>query len=197
MLDFNFVFRIVFVSAALLLGLAGCGSDGDAATRMSSVSAYKPDLRGADPRLARIYAQSSRLLGGGRPAFERRLRQLRGLPVVVNKWGSWCGPCRNEFPLFQQAAKKLGGKVAFLGVNVNDSRGSARQFLRERPVPYPSYVDDHLAISVLLPPVGGAPTTGFYDTSGKKVHVKAGEYKSTAQLTADIRRYALASEGMD
>jgi cytochrome c biogenesis protein CcmG/thiol:disulfide interchange protein DsbE len=181
--------------AVLLLcaGAAGCGGqNSQTPVRPATISRFKPDLSHADPRLHRIFGQASQLLAGGRPAYDKRIAALHGLPVVVNKWGSWCGPCRSEFPLFQQAAKASGGKVAFLGVNVNDDRGSALKFLRARPVPYPSYVDDRLFISQLLPPAAAAPSTGFYDAAGKLRFVKAGQYKSLAQLNADIRRYALA-----
>lgn len=187
--------RIAAIASAVALGIGftagGCGdaAGGDAHGPPPSAAAHKPDLDGADPRLVEIYEQANMLLPGGRPAFRRRIESLSGLPVVVNKWGSWCGPCRKEFPYFQSAAERYGGKVAFLGVNVNDVRRYARDFLAQRPVPYPSYIDEKLEISQLLPPLQGAPTTGFYDRNGELVHVKAGEYKSEAALRADIVRY--------
>ena len=66
---------------------------------------------------------------------------LRGYPVVVNVWASWCGPCRFEFPHFQRAAAAYGKRVAFLGIDSQDSDDAAATFLREEPVPYPSYTD--------------------------------------------------------
>lgn len=184
---------LALAAIGLCLAAAGCGNQtAQAPPSPDAVRQFKPDLSRADPRLKRIYGQASLLLTGGRAAYDRRIAELRGLPIVVNKWGSWCGPCRAEFPLFQRAAKANGGKIAFLGVNVNDGRGPAREFLRARPVPYPSYVDERLFISQLLPPAAGAPSTGFYDAGGKLSHVKVGEYKSLAQLTADIRLYAPA-----
>lgn len=154
-----------------------------------SAATYKPDLREADPRLSQIYAQANQLLPGGYRPYLDRIDTLRGLPIVVNKWASWCGPCRREFPVFQEAAKRYGGQIAFLGVNMNDSRKDAREFMNERPLPYPSYIDDKLEISKLLPPLRGAPTTGFYSVRGNLLHVKIGEYKSAAALRADIDRY--------
>src|ERR671936_853689 len=70
------------------------------------------------------------LLGGGAAAFRARLRGLRGHPVVVNKWASWCGPCRSEFPYFQRLGVELGRRVAFLGVDGNDNDSDSRRFLR-------------------------------------------------------------------
>ena len=66
---------------------------------------------------------------------------MKGYPVVVNQWASWCGPCRAEFPWFQNASAKYGKKVAFLGVDSQDSDDAAKTFLGEYPVPYPSYTD--------------------------------------------------------
>ena len=60
---------------------------------------------------------------------------------MVNKWASWCRPCRAEFPIFQQVATKRGKQVAFLGVNGADKRPAAEKFLAQRPLPYPSYED--------------------------------------------------------
>ena len=61
-------------------------------------------------------------------------KELRGHPVVVNKWGSWCGPCRAEFPYFQRQAIEHGKKVAFLGVDGKDNDANAEEFLKEFPV---------------------------------------------------------------
>ena len=125
---------------------------------------------------------------------QERIASFKGHPVVVNKWGSWCDPCRREFPSFQSAAKKLGNKVAFLGANVNDSTEGATAFLKARPLPYPSYVDDKLKISKSLRPAGFAPVTGFYDVNGRLVHLHAGPYDTPAALERDIEKYVPAND---
>src|SRR5215213_10268082 len=115
------------VLALCVVALAGCGS-------ASPKSAGKPDaasLKGSPAPLAALHRQGNDLLGGGASAFKSRLRELRGYPVVVNKWASWCGPCRSEFPYFQRQSTKLGKRVAFLGVNSNDNDGDAKRFLRQ------------------------------------------------------------------
>jgi len=65
-----------------------------------------------------------------------RLGDLRGYPVVLNFWASWCSPCQREAALLAAAAKARRGRVVFVGVDVNDLTGDARHFLRVHHVPY-------------------------------------------------------------
>ncbi|MGB1583031.1 MAG: TlpA family protein disulfide reductase [Solirubrobacterales bacterium] len=155
----------------------------------TNVEAVTPDLTGADRRLVAIADEANELLPGESDAFDARLKQLKGLPVVANKWAHWCGPCKAEFPILQQAAKELGGEVAFLGVNYNDSRDAATDFLKDYPVPYPSYFDPSLRIAQQFPPTAGAPVTNFYDTDGRLVYVEAGPFSSLADFKEKLTRY--------
>jgi cytochrome c biogenesis protein CcmG, thiol:disulfide interchange protein DsbE len=172
--------------AATLLGAAGCGSDGEPGGSAPDFSALD---RAPEP-LGSLYARGDELLPGGVPAFERQLQELRGTPVVVNKWASWCGPCRAEFPYFQAEAAERGTEIAFLGVDANDSEDAARTFLEDLPLPYPSFSDPDEEISELLEGAREFPSTAFYDSKGDLVYVKRGGYGSRADLAADIDRYA-------
>jgi len=182
------------LSLAALIGLviAGCGgsNSGNPDSRITAEQAKAP-IPGAPPQLASIRSQANQLLDGGSDAFDARLGGLRGTPVVVNKWASWCGPCRFEFPWFQSLAEKRGGQIAFLGVNSNDSSGSAQTFLSELPLPYPSYSDPDLKIAQDLGgPPQAFPTTTYYNRSGNQVFTHPGVYGSEADLVADVSRYA-------
>jgi thiol-disulfide isomerase/thioredoxin len=185
----------VALACSLLAGallVTGCGNSGagNPDSRISAKQATQP-ISAAPPQLASIRAQGNQLLSGGSDAFDQRLAALRGLPVVVNKWASWCGPCRFEFPWFQSLAEKRGEQIAFLGVNSNDSDGAAKQFLSELPLPYPSYSDPDLKIAQDLGgPPQAFPTTTFYDRTGKQVFSHPGVYANEQDLVADVNRYA-------
>jgi cytochrome c biogenesis protein CcmG, thiol:disulfide interchange protein DsbE len=129
-------------------------------------------------------------LDGGVSAFRAHLKKLEGRPVVVNKWASWCGPCRAEFPHLRSQALKRRGRVAFLGVNANDNNGSAREFLAEHPVPFRSFTDPDSEIAAEMNAGQAFPATAFYDSSGRLEYVRQGEYSSEAKLAEDIDRYA-------
>jgi cytochrome c biogenesis protein CcmG, thiol:disulfide interchange protein DsbE len=175
----------------LLAGTAvgGCGSsagDGD-----GTHPDYDRALAGAPPPLAALYRQGNQLLPGGVDAFEQRIADLRGYPVVVNVWASWCGPCRFEFPMLQELSARYGKRVAFLGVDAEDDAELAASFLRDEPVPYPSYSDPDKEILDSFDGYGGLPNTAFYDEEGELVFFKQGQYADHAAFEEDLRRYAL------
>jgi cytochrome c biogenesis protein CcmG, thiol:disulfide interchange protein DsbE len=176
--------------APIVAGLSGCGSGSGSGADSPAAPDYRTALAGAPRPIAALYDQADELLPGGTPAFERRLDELRGHPVVVNKWASWCGPCREEFPFFQRLSARLGKRIAFLGVDSNDSHAAAKTFLGEFPVPYPSYSDPDQGIARFLRATLGFPATVFYDSQGNPTFVKQGQYPSEAALAADIRRYS-------
>jgi cytochrome c biogenesis protein CcmG, thiol:disulfide interchange protein DsbE len=183
--------RLLSALCALLLAAAlagGCGSGEDGAG--GSHPDYAKALAGAPPPLAALHRQEGELLPGGLDAYEKRISQLRGYPVVVNVWASWCEPCRAEFPVLQKLAARYGKEVAFLGLNSEDSNDAATTFLREEPVPYPSYSDPDKEVFESLGAIG-FPDTAFYDKSGKLVYLKQGPYTDEAELEADVRRYAV------
>jgi cytochrome c biogenesis protein CcmG/thiol:disulfide interchange protein DsbE len=184
--------------AALLAStivLAGCGagepppSDPGATASARAAAAPERSLEGAPPALRRLYAEEDRLLEGGPDAFRARLRELRGRPVVVNKWASWCPPCRAEFPFFRSQAARRASTVAFIGVNSMDAKADAEAFLRRQPVGYPSYLDPDLEVAQVFRGVAVFPTTAFYDAQGKLSYLKQGGYATEEKLAEDIERY--------
>ena len=156
-----------------------------------SRSAVAAALTGSPAALASLHSQSNQLLPGGTGAFKARLAQLKGHPVVINEWASWCEPCQSEFPVFQRVAVRYGRQVAFIGVDSRDSSGAAAAFLRRFPVSYPSYVDHTQSIGSSMQAVGGIPQTVYINRQGKQVFDHAGPYETVGSLERDIRRYAL------
>jgi thiol-disulfide isomerase/thioredoxin len=187
------VLAALALAAVLVIGLSQAGGNPEsgpaAAPPRFDLEQAKRDLAGAPAPLAGLHEQSNEILDGGADAFEQRLQELEGTPAVVNKWASWCGPCRAEFPIFQQVATERGKELAFLGVNAGDKRPAAEAFLAGRPLPYPSYEDPDEEIAQTLKAAKYFPMTVFVDRRGKVEFVKAGEYTSAADLEADIDRY--------
>ncbi len=123
--------------------------------------------------------------------FVATVRRLRGYPVVINKWASWCAPCREEFPMLQRMSVKYGDRVAFIGINAGDARKSARAFLDEHPTVYPHVIDPAEQIATALRANGVFPSTIFLDRDGDIVTVAPGPFSTEAGLEQAIGRYAL------
>ena len=186
--------KLILAAAGLaLVGLFAFliirGGDDPKSAGVSAEEACR-ELAGAPPPLTALCKDANELLGGGKDAFRERLADLKGYPVVVNKWASWCGPCRAEFPLFQRESLKRGKRVAFIGVNSQDNDGSAKDFLERYPIPYPSYKDPEQKIAAEFNGVAAFPTTAFYDAKGKLQYIKQGGYLKESKLSEDIDKYA-------
>lgn len=154
---------------------------------------YASALADASGPLADLYAEGDTVIDTDDPVGELRSRidALRGTPVVVNVWASWCGPCRQEFPSFQRVAADRGTEVGFIGVDSEDlPAGAGETFLDDYPLPYPSLFDERGEIqSEELELRRGLPATAFYDASGERVFVHQGPYLDPVDLEADIDRY--------
>jgi cytochrome c biogenesis protein CcmG, thiol:disulfide interchange protein DsbE len=176
------------LGAVLVVGLTQAGGDSPK-QRSFDLADAKRELAGAPAPLASLHEQSAQLLTGGRSAFRKRLAALKGYPVVVNKWASWCTPCRTEFPIFQSQAVVQGKKVAFIGLNAGDSRDPARRFLRGAPLPFPSYLDPDEDIAKTIKAPANYPITVFFDRGGKLAYVHQGGYRRESDLVDDMARY--------
>lgn len=116
----------------------------------------------------------SPLVGRPAPPFALRevgtgntinLAQLRGRPVILNFWATWCGPCYEEHPTLVANARSLQPNVQFLGVVFQDTEDKIQKFLRERGDAYPTVVDDAGKTAIAYG-VGGVPETFFLDRDG-------------------------------
>jgi thiol-disulfide isomerase/thioredoxin len=174
----------------LLCALLAAGCNHDPKSAAPPAAQVRAKLAGAPAPLASLHGQAGELLPGGAGAFRARLAGLRGHPVVVNKWASWCPPCRQEFPYFQRVSVDLGRAVAFVGVDSNDNSSDARAFLARYPVSFPSYEDPDQKVAKVFNGHVVFPTTAYYTRTGRLEFIHQGGYASEARLREDIGRYA-------
>lgn len=102
-----------------------------------------------------------------------KLSDFIGKPVVLNFWASWCGPCRNEMPYFEEAWGEFGNDVRFLMVNLDSNRTDAETFLEENSYSFTVYYDSIGAASNTYG-VKYIPTTFFIDGAGNLVSYATG-----------------------
>ncbi len=134
--------------------------------------------RGPTPALNAAHVALLPTTAPGLPTFDQEkfqqlLGELRGTPVVVNIWASWCGPCRIEAPILAQAARTYGRSVQFLGVDILDTRGAATAFEREFNIPYPSVFDPSGDIRDAFGFIG-QPDTIFFRADGSRAATWSG-----------------------
>ena len=147
------VLALAMAVAAALVACGGGGSTGRGGQLLPSTPTQLPSF--------------------DRAKFHQLLAQLKGKPVVVNFWGSWCGPCEQEAPRLAEAARRFSGRVQFLGVDVFDDRAPARAFIRLFGWSYPSVFDNPASIEGSLG-MSGQPVTVFFDAAGRQVFVRPG-----------------------
>jgi cytochrome c biogenesis protein CcmG, thiol:disulfide interchange protein DsbE len=171
--------------------LAGSHRSGSQTLGNPSREEIELKLAGSPAPLAGLHGQAGRLLDGGGAALGRRLRALKGYPVVINKWASWCEPCRAEFPIFEHASANLGRRVAFIGLDSGEAgRANALAFLRSHPVSYPSYYDPSGALGEQITFSSFTPVTVFIAPDGR-TYRHQGPYPTLEKLERDVERYGV------
>jgi cytochrome c biogenesis protein CcmG/thiol:disulfide interchange protein DsbE len=172
---------LVLVLSALLSyrivhGLSGART----AARLTRAIASHRSPPAPNVRLSVIWPQTETWPQPLRASAQRgtlRLADLRGYPVVLNFWASWCTPCEREARLLASAAQARRGRVVFVGVDVNDLTGDARHFLRVHHVPY-VVVHSKSSITTKFGLIG-LPETFYVDRSGRIQDVTRGQLSST------------------
>ena len=141
--------------------------------------------------LARQAVPSMALIGQPAPAFvladlngsPLRLEDLRGRPVIVNFWASWCGPCVEEFPLLTKAAAAhQGDGLAVVGIIVRDRSEAARDFMRRMGATWPVAMDPAEGVAAQFGIIG-PPDTFFIDRHGLVADRQLGQLSA-----ADLQR---------
>ncbi len=177
--------------ALLVVGLIQLGGSSSSTPPSGlTLAQMRQRLSGSPPALAALHAQANEIIAGGLPALRARLAALRGTPVVINKWASWCEPCREEFGVFQRVSVSRGRQVAFLGIDSEDTDTHALAFLRSFPLSYPSFSDPSGQAGASITDSAFTPVTVFINRSGSKF-IHQGPFSSVAKLEQAVSRYAL------
>ncbi len=134
------------------------------------------------PRAVTWPPRLHRALGDGRIV----LGELRGYPVVINFWASWCIPCKAEAPVLAASARAHAGEVAFLGIDVQDLTSDARRFLRRHGANYVSVRDGDNSVYSAYG-LTGVPETYYLDRRGRIVAHSLGQL-SRDELEQGIAR---------
>lgn len=104
------------------------------------------------------------------------LNEFKGKGVVLNFWATWCGPCREEMPLFEETWSKYNDEnVVFLGINVMDDKSNAQDFIESIGVTYPNLYDPEGDVSRKYNVVA-LPATFFIDKDGNMVAKNYGSF---------------------
>jgi len=174
--------RTLSLVALVVVALAACGGGGSTEASPTTGAGASPALvLSPVPSLPTSVDELPEMDVAG---YEALLGELRGTPVVVNFWASWCGPCQAEAPRFTAAAAEYGDRVQFLGVDILDDRTSAAGFIDEHGLPYPNVFDPGGAIRTDLGSIG-QPVSAFYDADGNLVAKVDGEI-SEKDLAANL-----------
>ena len=144
-----------------------------------------PGSPNPDAAIPGLPAVTYRCLGHG-PDVD--LSTLRGTPLVVNVWASWCPPCIAEMPILTAAAADLRGQVQFLGVDIQDRDSAALEMLTAFGADFPSVVDEAGEIRGQLA-ISGPPVTFFVNERGVIVGRHDGALFSTEYFDALLEQY--------
>jgi len=161
---------------------AGGGGDGP---RVGLLDDFRPEVGKPAPDFALVDARDGTTV--------RKLSDYRGQVVVLNFYASWCGPCRNEIPDFQEAYTALAGRVTFLGVNAQETQTKASGILEELGATYPAVMDTDGAVLDWYR-VTGLPATFFIDADGVVRSFGAGMVTEKA-LREELAQFGLTYPG--
>ncbi|MGH8896089.1 MAG: TlpA family protein disulfide reductase [Egibacteraceae bacterium] len=175
--------RRVLVLALLVLAVSACASGG-ADTDLGYISGKAVQWFPVERRQAAPAATGRGL--DGRPLA---LADYVGMPVVLNFWASWCGPCAREAPEVQAVSLGYEGRVQVLGVDVADQVANARTFERDLGVTYPSFYDPSVRIAAQFRGIApqALPTTLVLDAE-HRVAVRHFGAVTGAQLRGYLER---------
>jgi cytochrome c biogenesis protein CcmG/thiol:disulfide interchange protein DsbE len=116
------------------------------------------------------------------------VQDLRGKPVLVNFWASWCGPCVYEMPYIQEVYDKWSGDgLVVLAINIGESLSQAREFMESSQLSFPVLLDKDGKVAEQYN-VRGIPMSVFIDREGIIRAMKIGAFPSKAAIEENLRK---------
>lgn len=118
------------------------------------------------------------------------LNDLRGQPVFINFWASWCPACREEMPLIQTVHERQAGQsqsAIILGINVGESPSTVEGFMQENELSFPVLLDITQTVAQNYN-IRAIPTTFFIDSEGIIREIKIGAFTSVVQIERGLER---------
>lgn len=103
------------------------------------------------------------------------LSDLKGKPVIINFWATWCGPCVREMPTFERLKEDFGDEIGIIAVNCGDDADTVKDFVDENGYTFPMALDENYEVAMLYPS-NSIPYTVVLDANGKITHVSTGAY---------------------
>lgn len=182
--------RLILLAVAAIIGLVLAQSIDDNREQKAALgqSSHEEEPREAVEKPAIGYAAPSfKLTGLDGKTYE--LKKMRGKPVVLNFWASWCGPCRDEAPAFDKLNRLYGDRVQIVAVNLTatDSAQSAKKFAQDYGFAFPVVLDTDgkVAADYGIRPI---PTTVFVDSRGIIANGTLGalDWQRLERLTRDL-----------
>ena len=181
-----FGLALLFI-ALLIYGLAAKGTSNEIDSALSEGRAPRaPEFTLEVLEPGTLPPRIDRAVGGALSDGKVSVSELRGTPLVLNLWASWCTPCEEESPTLRGGWQRFGPRgIAFLGLNIQDLRGDARAFSDKFSLTYPSVRDARRGVADDYGATG-IPETFFVDARGRVVGHVIGVV-SASQLAAGVR----------
>jgi thiol-disulfide isomerase/thioredoxin len=111
----------------------------------------------------------------------KKFSELRGKPLIINVWASWCGPCRAEMDSLERLSKRYNGKqINIIGISTDDDADAAAVFIKEARLTFDNYLDSHVVLENILG-ANTIPLTIFVDARGRVVQKVRGSHEWDSQ----------------
>jgi peroxiredoxin len=165
-----FIIPMILVILAALI-ISGCG--GSTTTTGNGTPAIAPVVGARAPDFTLPTLDGETII----------LDELRGQPVILNFWATWCGYCRYQMPFLQAASEEKVNEMEFIGINIRENTDKVRQVIEYEGTDYTIALDSDGAIanSYNVRPI---PATFFLDEQGIIQKIKIGAFMSQAELMA-------------